>query len=68
MFTVADKQSCTEPRPFTAKGPRSGEGTETGQLTSTGQRDIPYHRTSWGRSSEGGGSSSLSLSGSAHKA
>jgi len=42
MFTVAAKQGCTEPRPFSAKGPRSWEGTELGQLTSTGQGDVPY--------------------------
>ena len=28
MFVAAAKQCCTEPRPFTAKGPGSWEGTE----------------------------------------
>ena len=27
-FIVAAKQCCTEPRPFSAKGPRSWKGTE----------------------------------------
>ena len=31
MFIVAAKQCCTEPRPFSVKGPRSWEGTELGQ-------------------------------------
>ena len=33
MFIAAAKQCCIEPRPFSAKGPRSWEGTELGQLT-----------------------------------
>ena len=33
IFVVAAEQCCTEPWPFTAKGPRSWEGTESGQLT-----------------------------------
>jgi len=61
VFIAAAKQCCTEPRPFSEKGPRSWEGTELGQLTQTVQRDIPYHMTSCRRSSEGGGSSSGSL-------
>lgn len=42
MFIVAAKQSCTEPRLFSVKGPSRWEGTELGQLTKTGQQDIPY--------------------------
>jgi len=56
MSIVAAKQCCIKPRPFAVKGPMSCEGTELGQLTQTGQWDIPYHVTSSGRSSEGGGS------------
>jgi len=33
MFIVAAKQCCTEPEPFSVKGPGSWEGTELGQLT-----------------------------------
>ena len=62
MFIVSAKQCCTEPRPFSAKGTKSWEGTELGQLTETGQRDIPYHTASRRRTSEGCGSSPLSLS------
>ena len=62
MFIVSDKQSCTEPRPFSAKlSRRSWEETKGGQLMSTGQRDIPYHMTSSGRGYGRGGSSSHSL-------
>ena len=62
MFIVSDKQSCTEPRPFSAKlSRRSWEETKGGQLMSTGQRDIPYHMTSSGRGFGRGGSSPHSL-------
>ena len=59
---VSEKQTWTEPRPFSAKlSRRTREETKLGQLTSTSQRDIPYHMTSSGRGFEGGGSSSHSL-------
>ena len=58
VFTVAAKQRCTGPRPFSVKG---WEGTELGQLTYTGQRDILCHMTSCRRSFERGGSASHSL-------
>ena len=62
MFIVSEKQTWTEPRPFSAKlSRRSWAETKLGQLTSTGQRDIPYHMTSSGRRFNGGGSSSHSL-------
>ena len=62
MFIVSEKQTWTEPRPFSAKlSRRSWEETKLGQLPSTSQRDIPYHMTSSGRGFEGGGSSSHSL-------
>ena len=62
MFTISEKQTWTEPRPFSAKlSRRSWEETKLGQLPSTSQRDIPYHMTSSGRGFEGGGSSSHSL-------
>ena len=62
MFIVSEKQTWTEPRPFSAKlSRRSWEETKGGQLMSTGQRDIPYHMTSGGRGYGRGGSSSHSL-------
>ena len=33
MLVFANKQCCTEPRPFAGKGPRSWEGTELVELT-----------------------------------
>lgn len=41
VFIAAAKQSCTEPRPFSAMSP-------------SGRRHIPYHRTSSGRCSKRG--------------
>ena len=62
MFIVSEKQTWTEPRPFSAKlSRRSWEETKGGQLMSTGQRDIPYHMTSSGMGFGWGGSSSQSL-------
>ena len=59
MFIVSEKQTWTEPRPFSAKlSRRSWEESKLRQLMSTGQRDIPYHMTSSGRRFNGGGSSS----------
>lgn len=42
MFILAAKQSCTEPSPFSHKGPRSWRGRELGQQTSSDQRDISW--------------------------
>jgi len=33
LCIVAAEQHCTEPRPFSVKGPRSWEGTELEELT-----------------------------------